>query len=80
MSFPVEITVRGMGGVINFEMMLLEKTLKEAGYSVKVINDAADWVCSNEPGFFEKAAKNVKESKEGTHEVILTANHIPWGG
>jgi hypothetical protein len=75
---PVRITVEGMGGGINFEMQIIEKALKEAGIEVEVINDAADWECSNEPGWFERSLERSKTKKN--IRAVLKANHLPWGG
>lgn len=75
---PVRITIKGLGGGINFEMQLIEKALRDAGIQVEVINDAADWVCSNQPGWFEHVLEAAKT--KGDHKVVLTAIHEPWGG
>lgn len=75
---PIQITVRGPGGGINFEMQIIEKALRDAGIQVEVINDAADWVCSNEPGWFERVLEGVKS--RGDSRAVLTAIHQPWGG
>lgn len=75
---PVRITIKGLGGGINFEMQVIEKALKDAGIEVEVINDAADWVCSNEPGWFERVLKHNQE--KGSRAAVLRAKHIPWGG
>lgn len=75
---PVHISVSGLGGGINFEMQLIEKALRDVGIEVEVVNDAADWGCSNEPGWFDSVAEHIKS--KGGHKVVLKAIHQPWGG
>ena len=75
---PVRITVEGLGGGINFEMQVIEKALRDAGIQVEVINDAADWACSNESGWFERVLESRKS--KGDSRAILSAIHQPWGG
>ena len=75
---PVQITVEGLGGCINFQMQIIEKSFRDAGIHVEVINDAVDWVCSNEPGWFERVLEGVQT--RGGSSAVLKAIHRPWGG
>ena len=73
----VIITVKGMGGGINFEMKVIQDALEAAGITVKVENDSADWMGGMTQVWMDKViAKNKQESPT----AVLKANHIPWGG
>ena len=72
----VKITVRGPGGLINYEMDLIEQALKAAGITVHVDNDCKD--AHKDTETYTKF-RNEKTAKEG-YEVTLIADHIPWGG
>lgn len=88
----IEVKVSGIGRLINTEMRVLEKALKEAGYNVTVKNDSTDEKAfayefklknKREPTqqeineFIEKVDKN---SKPKQIDIELVANHEPWGG
>ena len=71
------IQVTGMGGGINFEMQLIEKALRDAGFEVEVDNSAADWTVSNDPTWHQRMLDITAKKKT---KIRLTARHIPWGG
>lgn len=75
----ITITVEGPGGNINFEMILIEKVLRESGFAVNVTNSDADWSVSKREGYFEQILEALKKNP-GKYRINLIAKHIPWGG
>lgn len=81
----INITIRGPGGCINFESIMIERLFKDLGYNVIVDNDypfieqnsASHAISETEDEFIER----VKQSKNiGNINIHLKVDHCPWGG
>lgn len=64
----ISIIVKGPGGVINNELAIIEKALKDAGAEVTIENDCP-----------EEGRVTPWRSSENV-QVLLIAYHQPWGG
>jgi hypothetical protein len=65
----IEVKVTGPGGIINYEMGVIEQALVAAGIPVRVVNPYPD----------DCVAHGDKIHHNGVN-VTLVANHLPWGG
>ena len=86
----IMITVSGPGGNISYEMEMLRILFESEGYQVRVQNEhpfvANDLERSTQFASWEEyqahrrkltAERNLMNKPT---EIVLVANHIPWGG
>lgn len=80
----IDITIRGMGGIINFEALVIERMFKELGYDV-VVNNPHPYIEHNshpsainesEDEFYER----VKALNHANTKITIKVDHCPWGG
>jgi hypothetical protein len=77
-STDTTITVDGYGGVINFEMEMLQQALEAWGYKVIVVNQHPEDLPPEEMHeWCEERLYRVNKTKQ---PIKLVANHRPWGG
>lgn len=93
-NIKIEVIVKGPGGIINSELMFIEKALRKQGYNVEVKNDNPEsetfkqnFIRENkrEPTEqeLEKLLKDFEERSLKTAnkvDISLKAEHLPWGG
>lgn len=80
----IDVTISGMGGIINFEALAIKKLFSDMGYEVIVDNphphDARrqhpSVISESEDTFFER----VKQLNHSTTIINIKVNHCPWGG
>lgn len=85
-----KITVSGPGSVINFEVEVIRQLLESLGYKVILENphpfvpysDSNSVVKTLEDYLTNRKLllKKVKDENLSAEEIILQAQHIPWGG
>jgi hypothetical protein len=85
----ITVTVKGPGGVISQEMILIRRALEAAGIAVSVedahinLGDFADEEAYLAHGASLRDPKGEYAKKYGhplASRVKLIANHLPWGG
>lgn len=93
-NIKIEVIVKGPGGIINSELMFIEKALRKQGYNVEVKNDNPEsetfkqnFIRENkrEPTEqeLETLLKDFEERSLKTAnkvDISLKAEHLPWGG
>lgn len=93
-NIKIEVIVKGPGGIINSELMFIEKALRKQGYNVEVKNDNPEseafkkkFIRENkrEPTEqeLEKLLNDFEERSLKTAnkvDISLKAEHLPWGG
>lgn len=80
----VTIEVKGMGGIINFEALIIERLFKELGYEIEINNPHSfverhthpSMISETEDEFIER----VKKLKHHTDKIVINVTHYPWGG
>ena len=72
----VKIDITGPGGVINYEYLTVLNALRAAGITVIESNDCQE-IASEE--FLDMIRQRIDDGIV-KKEVILHANHLPWGG
>ncbi len=78
----VTIKVTGPGGTISFEMLLIQELLEREGYKVVVQDDhpfsgRKNSEFKTKEEYFEHRRKLMAEKPR---EIVLEADHQPWGG
>ena len=63
----ITVTVAGPGQCIGNEMLIIEKALRDAGYTVEVIDS------------YPLDTKEIKSATRSCN-IVLKAEHRPWGG
>lgn len=80
----ISVTICGMGGIINFEALAVEKLFKEMGFEVVVDNPHPyvernphpSTICESEDEYYER----VKSLDHSTTKITIKVDHCPWGG
>jgi hypothetical protein len=80
----VTIEIKGMGGIINFESLIIERLFKELGYEIEVNNPHSfverhphpSMISETEDEFIER----VKKLDHHKNKVIINVTHCSWGG
>jgi hypothetical protein len=79
----ISVKIRGMGGIINFEALLIERLFKELGYKVEVDNNCPYQERSHPSEIKETEDEFVERCKKLNHAkttIKLEVEHCPWGG
>ena len=87
----VTITVRGPGGVISQEMIIIRRALEAAGIKVEVVDshpcepEQEDAVLAHRAELRNPESETRKRIDSGKYTytdrgVKLVADHLPWGG
>jgi hypothetical protein len=80
----ISVKIRGMGGIINFEALLIERLFKELGYQVEVDNNCPYEEKNPHPSAINETEDEfVERCKKLNHSkttVKLEVEHCPWGG
>jgi hypothetical protein len=79
----INIDISGMGSIINFESLLIERMFKELGYIVEVDNDTPYMERCHPSIIKETEDEFVERCKKLDHTettIKLKVNHRPWGG
>jgi len=80
MGYITEITVKGLGGCINYEMILIEQALQAVGIKVEVVNNHTHNEHEDDCTVQEYIKHRNKLTIEKGLTVKLVADHQPWGG
>lgn len=94
LNIRVEVIVRGPGGIINSELMFIEKALRKQGYNVEVKNEHPEseilkqnFIRENKREPTEQELKKLLSDFEERSlstarkvDIKLKADHLPWGG
>lgn len=80
-----KIEISGMGSVINFEAIVIERLFKELGYNVEVNNPNPfiehhphpSMISETEDQYIERVKKL---HCNGDYKVEINVIHHPWGG
>ena len=80
----ITITIRGMGGIINFEALAVERLFKEMGFEVEVNNPHPHVERNTHPSAISESEneyyERVKALNHSTTKVTIKVDHCPWGG
>lgn len=79
MNNHTTVTVSGAGGIISYEMILIQRALEAAGILVCVKDDMPR---REDPDAYiaHRQKLNTAANRGSPDTVHLIANHIPWGG
>jgi hypothetical protein len=72
----INIDITGMGSIITFESLLIERMFKELGYIVEVDNDIPHANKEAEDEYIDWCKKLNHTEKT----IKLKVNHCQWGG
>lgn len=72
-----QIHITGAGGIISNEVVLIEKILLDHGYIVDVRDPHLD-----RNRTYDETSEHMKKynSECGPATIVITTNHLPWGG
>ena len=72
-----KVTITGAGGGINYEVAIIVAALRMEGFEVEVVNE---YPPENQEELVTRRRSLRYCDKNRKDEVIVVAEHLPWGG